>query len=110
MKGGITLEHAAVVNTKETYKLYVETGVVYKPDGEIIPQYVRLGPDGEMFLIDKVFRHESMSSTKAGGCGICFFVQIKGQNAKLFYEEARRANKWFVETKRPIYVNDDEAC
>ena len=100
----------AAVNTKETYKLYVEAGVVYKPDGEIIPQYVRLGPNGEMFLIDKVFRHERMASTKAGGCGICFFVRIKGQNAKLFYEDTRHANKWFVETKRPIYVNDNKAC
>ena len=98
------------VNTKETYKLYVETGVVYKPDGEIIPQYIRLGPEGKMFLIDKVFHHERMASTKAGGCGTCFFVRINGQNAKLFYEDTRSRNRWFVETKKPVYVNDDEAC
>lgn len=104
------MEATDAANTKKSYKLYVEAGVVYKPDGKIIPQFVRLGPDGEMFLIDKVFRHERMASTKAGGCGICFFVRIKGQDAKLFYEETRNRDRWFVETKKPVYISDNEAC
>ena len=103
------MPEAANEKGHKSYKLYVEAGVVYKPDGEMIPRYIRLGRDGERFEIDKVYRHERMASRKAGGCGICYFVRIKGQDAMLFYEDAPRANRWFVETKEPVYVSE-EGC
>lgn len=108
-EGGRRMTEASAPYAKETYKLYVEAGVVYTPDGEMIPQYVRLEKNGKMFLVDKVYRHERMASRKAGGCGICYFVRINGQDAMLFYEDAPQANRWFVETKRPIPVTDGTA-
>ena len=91
---------------RASYKLYVEVGVVYTPDGVMYPKYVRLARGGKMLVVDKVLRHQRAASRKAGGCGICYTVQIKGQEARLFYEDAPEACRWFVETKQPVYVND----
>ena len=37
-----------------------------------------------------------------GGCGICYFVRVKGQDARLFYEDSPDACRWFVESKYPV--------
>ena len=42
------------------------------------------------------------ASRKAGGCGICYFVRVKGQDARLFYEDSPDACRWFVESKYPV--------
>ena len=52
--------------------------------------------------IDRVYRRQRSASRKAGGCGICYFVRIRGQDARLFYEDSPDACRWFVETKNPI--------
>ena len=39
---------------KTSYKLYVEVGVVYAPDGVMEPKYLRLSPTGEKYMIDRV--------------------------------------------------------
>ena len=59
---------------KTSYKLYVEVGVVYAPDGVMEPKYLRLSPTGEKYMIDRVYRRQRSASRKAGGCGICYFV------------------------------------
>ena len=87
---------------RENYKLYVEVGVVYNPDGVMCPRWVRLPGMGEKLTIDKIYRHQRAASRKAGGCGICYFVRIKGQDAMLFYEDAPDAARWFVESKYPV--------
>lgn len=84
------------------YKLYVEVGVVYEPDGEMVPQYVRLTPTGEKYVIDRIFSHQRSASRKAGGCGICYVVRIRGQEARLFYEDSPDACRWFVESRYPV--------
>ena len=88
--------------TKATYKLYVEVGVVYAPDGTMIPKYLRLERGGEMLVIDRVLGCQRGVSRKAGGCGICYNVRIRGQDARLFYEDAPGACRWFVETRKPV--------
>ena len=89
-------------DNKENYKLYVEVGVVYTPGGMMEPKYIRLKPEGEKFMIDRVYRHQRASSRKAGGCGICYFVRIRGQDARLFFEDSPDACRWFVETRYPV--------
>ena len=84
------------------YKLYVEVGVVYAPDGAMEPKYLRLSPTGEKYMIDRVYRRQRSASRKAGGCGICYFVKVKGQDARLFYEDSPDACRWFVESKYPV--------
>ena len=91
---------------KQTYKLYVEVGVVYAPDGSMYPKYLRLKDGSERLVVDKILGHQRAASRKAGGCGICYTVRIKGQEARLFYEDAPDACRWFVETKQPIILPD----
>ena len=91
---------------KKTYKLYVEVGVVYAPDGTMYPKYLRLDRNGEVLEIDRILGKQRAASRKAGGCGICYKVRIKGQDARLFYEDAPDACRWFVETKQPIFVEE----
>ena len=95
-----------VAQKRPSYKLYVEVGVVYTPDGAMYPKYIRLNHRGEILVIDKILHRQRAASRKAGGCGICYTVQIKGQEARLFYEDAPKACRWFVETKQPVYIND----
>ena len=87
---------------KGSYKLYVEVGVVYSPGGAMEPKYIRLSPTGEKYMIDHIYRYQRAASRKAGGCGICYYVRVRGQEARLFYEDAPDACRWFVETKNPI--------
>jgi hypothetical protein len=53
-------------------------------------------------MIDRVYRRQRSASRKAGGCGICYFVRVKGQDARLFYEDSPDACRWFVESKYPV--------
>lgn len=84
------------------YKQYVEVGVVYSPDGEMTPRYIRLSPTGEKYVIDRISRRQRAASRKAGGCGICFFVRIRGREARLFYEDSPDRCRWFVESRYPV--------
>ena len=88
------------------YKVYVEVGVVYTPEGLMLPKYIRLSPNGEMYVIDRVYRSQRASSRKAGGCGICYSVRVRGQDAKLFYEDSPDVCRWFVESREPVRVNE----
>ena len=88
------------------YKVYVEVGVVYTPEGLMLPKYIRLSPNGEMYVIDRVYRRQRASSRKAGGCGICYSVRVRGQDAKLFYEDSPDVCRWFVESREPVRVNE----
>jgi hypothetical protein len=87
---------------RSNYKLYVEVGVVYSPAGVMEPKYLRIAPDGGKYMIDKIYRHQRLASRKAGGCGICYFVRVRGQDARLFYEDSPDACRWFVESKYPV--------
>ena len=87
---------------RSNYKLYVEVGVVYSPAGVMEPRYLRISPDGEKYMIEKIYRHQRLASRKAGGCGICYFVRVRGQDARLFYEDSPDACRWFVESKYPV--------
>ncbi len=92
---------------KGTYKLYVEAGVIYTPEGTMIPKYIRLSSAGEKYVIDRIYRWQRASSRRAGGCGICYFVRIRGQDARLFYEDSPDVCRWFVESREPVRVNEE---
>ena len=82
---------------KENYKLYVEAGVIYTPEGTMMPKY----------MIDRIYRWQRASSRRAGGCGICYFVRIRGQDDRLFYEDSPDVCRWFVESREPVRVNEE---
>ncbi len=76
-------------------KVYVEVEAVHKVDGTAMPESVRF-EDGELYEIDRVIQSCRAASTKVGGTGIRYTVQISGQRTFLFDEEN---GKWFVEAK-----------
>ena len=96
------MQKKSSADTKENYKLYVEVGVVYDPNGTMEPKYLRLRPGGEKYMIDRIYRHQRASSRRAGGCGICYFVRVRGKDARLYYEDSPDACRWFVESKYPV--------
>lgn len=100
------MEEKGKTAPKTGYKRYVEVGVVHTPDGEMHPRYLRLEHGGEKLEIDRIYRHQRAVSRRAGGCGICYFVRIRGQDAMLFYEDAPDAARWFVESKYPVTETD----
>ena len=85
-----------------SYKMYVEVGVIYEPTGEMVPKYLRLPPAGEKYEIDRISRIQRSASRKAGGCGICYTVRIRGKDARLFYEDSPETGRWFVESRYPV--------
>ena len=93
-----------------SYKVYVEVGVIYEPTGEMVPKYLRMSPLGEKYEIDRIYRIQRTTSRKAGGCGICYSVRIRGKNARLFYEDMQDACRWFVESRYPVQDDDGEVC
>lgn len=100
IKGEIMMEEKG--QERPNYKLYVEVGAVYEPDGTMVPKYLRLTPDGEKFVIDHIYRAQRSASRRAGGCGICYSVRIRGKDALLYYEDSPHASRWFVESRYPV--------
>lgn len=76
-------------------KVYVEVEVTHRADGTARPNVIRF-ENYEAFEIDRVIQKCRAASTKVGGTGIRYTVQIGGQTAFLFDEEN---GKWFVEAK-----------
>ena len=70
----------------ERRKVYVEVNVTHRPDGTARPNFIK-------FENDEKYR---AASTKVGGTGIRYTVQICGKPTFLFDEEN---GKWFVEAK-----------
>ena len=73
----------------ERRKVYVEVNVTHRPDGTARPCFIK-------FEIDRVIQKCRAASTKVGGTGIRYTVQICGKPTFLFDEEN---GKWFVEAK-----------
>ena len=88
-----------------SYKVYVEVGVIYEPTGAMVPKYLRISPEGEKYEIERICRVQRSASRRAGGCGICYSVRIRGKDARLFYEDSPEACRWFVESKYPVNNN-----
>lgn len=76
-------------------KVYVEVEVTHRPDGTARPNIIKF-ENGEKYEIDRVIRKCRAASTKVGGNGIRYTVQINGRETFLFDEEN---GKWFVEAK-----------
>lgn len=76
-------------------KVYVEVEVTHKVDGTARPNVITF-ENGEKYEIDRVRQCCRAASTKVGGTGIRYTVQICGKPTFLFDEEN---GKWFVEAK-----------
>ena len=76
-------------------KVYVEVNVTHRPDGTARPNSIKFEND-EKYEIDRVMQKCRAASTKVGGTGIRYTVQICGKPTFLFDEEN---GKWFVEAK-----------
>ncbi len=74
---------------------YVEVNVTHRPDGTARPNFIKFEND-EKYEIDRVIQKCRAASTKVGGTGIRYTVQICGKPTFLFDEEN---GKWFVEAK-----------
>lgn len=68
---------------------------LYRPDGTARPNFIKFEND-EKYEIDRVIQKCRAASTKVGGTGIRYTVQICGKPTFLFDEEN---GKWFVEAK-----------
>lgn len=77
-------------------KVYVEVEVTHRVDGSARPNLITF-ENGEKYEVDRVIQCCRAASTKAGGKGIRYTVQICGKPTFLFDEEN---GKWFVEAKR----------
>ncbi len=77
-------------------KVYVEVEVTHKVDGSARPNLITF-ENGEKYEIDRVIHSCRAASTKVGGMGIRYTVQICGKPTFLYDEENGR---WFVEAKR----------
>lgn len=76
-------------------KVYVEVNVTHRPDGTARPNSIKFEND-EKYEIDRVIQKCRAASTKVGGTGMRYTVQICGRPTFLFDEEN---GKWFVEAK-----------
>ena len=74
-------------------KVYVEVNVTHRPDGTARPNFIKFEND-EKYEIDRVIQKCRAASTKVGGTGIRYTVQICGKPTFLFVEEN---GKGFVE-------------
>jgi len=77
-------------------KVYVEVEVTHRTDGSARPNSIKF-EDNEIYEIDRVVQSCRAASTKVGGTGIRYTVQICGRPTFLFDEQN---GKWFVEGKR----------
>lgn len=76
-------------------KVYVEVEVTHKVDGTARPNMITF-ENGEKYEIDRVIQKCRAASTKVGGTGVRYTVQIYGRPTFLFDEEN---GKCFVEAK-----------
>ncbi len=59
-------------------KVYVEVNVTHRPDGTARPNFIKFEND-EKYEIDRVIQKCRAASTKVGGTGIRYTVQILRQ-------------------------------
>ena len=84
-------------------KLYVRTGVEYSEDGIMEPKYVIM-PNGIRYEVSRVKGHQPAANTRPGSTGICYTVEINGQEANLFFERSS-VLRWFVVCKKPVVAS-----
>lgn len=75
-------------------KIYVPVTLAVDADGNIRPLGIRW-TDGSFYAIDRLTHRCRAASTKVGGCGIRYTVEICGHTTYLFNEDER----WFVEVR-----------
>lgn len=61
-------------------KVYVEVNVTHRPDGTARPNFIKFEND-EKYEIDRVIQKCRAASTKVGGTGIRYTVQICSKKA-----------------------------
>ena len=83
-----------MIKTEKLYKReFVRALVLYDEEGGITPQSIVV--NDETYTIDKVLSSYLAACQKAGGIGTCYDCRIRGQTAKLWFDEKR----WWVASK-----------
>ncbi len=75
-------------------KTYVAVNLDVDEEGTVCPRFIRW-KNGRIFGIDRLKYKCRASSSKVGGGGIRYTVEINGKEAFLFHE----GDKWFVEER-----------
>ena len=75
-------------------KEYVDILLAVTADGFIRPGKLKFG-DNDVYTVDRVIDVRRAASTKVGGTGIRYTVEICGKRTFIFEDEGR----WFVEAK-----------
>lgn len=91
--------HKGALQMGQTYKVYVEVGVVFETNGRIVPKWLKMGD--ARYDIERVLDCRRAASMKAGGCGLRYTIRCRGQNAYLFYEDTE-PGAWFVESRQAV--------
>lgn len=78
----------------ERRKEYVDILLAVTSDGFIRPVKLKLDND-EVYTVDRVIDVRRAASTKVGGTGIRYTVEILGKQTFIFEDDGR----WFVEAK-----------
>lgn len=77
-------------------KIYVGVTLAVDAEGAIRPLGIRW-TDGSFYAVDRLTQRRLAASTKVGGCGVRYTVEIRGRKTYLFNEDGR----WFVEAREP---------
>ena len=85
-----------MAETKDArFKLYVQVGVEFMTLTDPVPRWIVMR-NGKRYEIERVLKRVLRASSKVGGSGIRYTVQINGKETYLYDEENGR---WFVEAK-----------
>lgn len=77
-------------------KVYVNVFAVFTVDGQIFPRFF-IWEDGRKYKIDRIIDIRRAASTRAGGIGWRYTVQICGQQRYMWLEDEKLS--WFMEGK-----------
>lgn len=94
------------------YKAYVEVTVRFKSDGTMLPTAI-VWEDGVRYEVDRVIDIRPGYSSKAGGQGDRYVLQVNGHQTCLYFERSTKITenvfgRWFAVRKVPKLPESDE--
>ncbi len=78
------------------HKKYIKVNADFTVEGNVIPCSVE-DDEGNVFEIQKIIDIRRAACLRAGGMGLRFTCIVDGYEKKIYYEDSKDSNKWFVE-------------